>query len=418
VTGRVGPAVKSHRSSRQQPHGNAHHVGGAGRTVGPLLRVWGVWLLVMTGANLATPLYAVYAARFGFSSFVLTAIFAAYAFVLVPTLVFFGRLSDRFGRRPVIVAGLAVATLALAVFAAAQGTAWLFGARMLQGLAVGLISGPAAAALVELDPLREEQRPALFAGLAQAGGSGAGPALAGVLAQWAPAPRQLPFLVMIGMTAVAAAVALKLSEPAGTAVERWRIEWPRLPANLRFAFARVSVTAGLGWGALALCLSIVPKYASDLLRSQNLALLGAVAALALAASCGTQTLSRQLRLPLRGAQATGLVLLALGLVGLVIASPLHSLAILLIGSFVIGTGHGFSFLSAQHELNTIAPPEHRGEVTSAFIGCIYVVVATSVIASGILDRWFALATAVGAVALTLSTAAVVVAAWQAQPLER
>jgi predicted MFS family arabinose efflux permease len=122
--------------------------------------------------------------------------------------------------------------------------------------------------------------------------------------------------------------------------------------------------------------------------------------------------------PLRGAQATGLVLLALGLVGLVIASPLHSLAILLIGSFVIGTGHGFSFLSAQHELNTIAPPEHRGEVTSAFIGCIYVVVATSVIASGILDRWFALATAVGAVALTLSAAAMVVAAWQAQPLER
>ena len=385
-------------------------------TAGPLVRVWGVWLLVMTGANLATPLYAVYAARFGFSSFVLTAIFAAYAFVLVPTLVFFGRLSDRFGRRPVILAGLAVATLALAVFAAAQGTAWLFGARMLQGLAVGLISGPATAALVELDPLREEQRPALFAGLAQAGGSGAGPAFAGVLAQWAPAPRQLPFLVMIGMTAIAAAVALRLPEPADTAVERWRIQWPRLPANLRFAFAHVSVTAGLGWGALALCLSIVPKYASDLLRTQNLALLGA--ALALAASCGTQILSQRLRLPLRGAQATGLVLLALGLVGLVIASPLHSLAILLIGSFVIGTGHGFSFLSAQHELNTIAPPEHRGEVTSAFIGCIYFVVATSVIASGILDRWFALATAVGAVALTLSAAAMVVAAWQAQPLER
>ena len=284
-------------------------------TAGPLVRVWGVWLLVMTGANLATPLYAVYAARFGFSSFVLTAIFAAYAFVLVPTLVFFGRLSDRFGRRPVILAGLAMATLALAVFAAAQGTAWLFGARMLQGLAVGLISGPATAALVELDPLREEQRPALFAGLAQAGGSGAGPAFAGVLAQWAPAPRQLPFLVMIGMTAIAAVVALRLPEPADTAVERWRIQWPRLPANLRFAFARVGVTAGLGWGALALCLSIVPKYASDLLRTQNLALLGAVAALALAASCGTQVLSQRLRLPLRGAQATGLVLLALGLVG-------------------------------------------------------------------------------------------------------
>lgn len=380
--------------------------------VGPLPAIWGVWLAVMTGANLATPLYAVYAARFGFSSFVLTAIFAAYAFVLVPTLVFFGRLSDRFGRRPVILAGLVVAVAGLAVFAAAQGTAWLFAARMLQGLAVGLISGPATAALVEFDPRREEQRPALFAGLAQAGGSGAGPALAGVLAQWAPASRQLPFLLVLGVTVIAAAVTLRLPPPAEAGAERWRIQWPRVPGNVRLAFARVSVTAGLGWGALALCLSIVPKYASELLHTGNLALLGAVAALALAASCATQILSQRLRLPGRGAQAAGLALLALGLVGLVVAAPLHSLAVLLAGSVVIGAGHGFSFLSAQDELNRIAPSERRGEVTSAFIGCIYLVVATSVIASGILDRWLALASAVAAVALTLALAAIAVAAWQ------
>src|SRR5205085_1566646 len=39
----------------------------------------------------------------------LTSIFATYAFVLVPSLILFGRLSDRFGRRPVILAGLGVA---------------------------------------------------------------------------------------------------------------------------------------------------------------------------------------------------------------------------------------------------------------------------------------------------------------------
>ena len=66
------------------------------------LTVWGTWLVLMAGANLATPLYAVYAQRFHFSSLVLTAIFATYAFVLVPALILFGRLSDRFGRRLVI----------------------------------------------------------------------------------------------------------------------------------------------------------------------------------------------------------------------------------------------------------------------------------------------------------------------------
>src|SRR3954447_19151069 len=149
-----------------------------------LLTVWFAWLVLMAGANLATPLYAVYAERFGFSPLVLTAIFATYAIVLVPALVLFGRLSDRFGRKPVVVGGLATACAGLALFAAAQGTVWLFAARGVQGLAVGMISGAATAAFVELDPQGSRRRAALGAGLAQAGGSAVGPLGAGLLAQW------------------------------------------------------------------------------------------------------------------------------------------------------------------------------------------------------------------------------------------
>src|SRR5690242_8290173 len=152
-------------------------------SMGPLLTVWTAWFLLMLGANLAAPLYSIYAADFGFSSLVLTAVFATYAFVLVPALLVFGGLSDRFGRRRVMVGGLLCGCLGLAVFAAAQGTAWLFAARVLQGLAVGMISGAATATLVELDP-DGGARPALLAGLAQAGGSACGPLLAGVLAEW------------------------------------------------------------------------------------------------------------------------------------------------------------------------------------------------------------------------------------------
>jgi hypothetical protein len=126
----------------------------------------------------------------------------------------------------------------------------------------------------------------------------------------------------------------------------------------------------------------------------------------------TQILSQRLRLQLQRGQALGLGLLTVGLVALVVASPLHSLALLLVGAVSAGAGHGFGFLSAQDELNVIAPAKRRGEVTSAFIGCIYLVVATSVIATGVLDRRLSLSLAVGLVGLALAAVAVATAVWQ------
>jgi predicted MFS family arabinose efflux permease len=379
----------------------------------PLLTVWAGWLVLMAGANLATPLYAVYADKFHFSNLVLTTVFATYAVVLVPALILFGRLSDRFGRRPVILAGLAVSCGGLILFAFARDAAWLYAARALQGLAVGMISGAATAALVELDPRDDRRRAAMFAGLAQAGGSAAGPLLAGVLAQWAPDPLRLVFLVTLGLTGAAAAAVLTLSEERDEKPEPWRIQWPRVPPGIRAAFARVSLTAATVWATVAIYLSIVPSYARGLLGTRNLAVLAAVSALSLVASSGTQVASRRWRPSRRLSQAVGLVILAAGLVALVLAAPVHTLALIIAGSLLAGIGHGLAFLNAQEELNDIAPVERRGEVTAAFIACVYFLVATAVISTGLLDLRFSLSLSVGAVALVLVTAALAGAAWHA-----
>ncbi len=289
-----------------------------------MLTVWLVWLVLMAGANLATPLYHVYAARFRFSPAVLTAIFATYALVLVPALVLFGRLSDRFGRRPVVAAGLATACVGLALFAAAEDAAWLFAARAVQGLAVGMISGPATAALVELDPHGNRRRAALGAGLAQAGGSALGPLVAGVLAQWAPDPLRLCFLLTLGLTLVAGVFVLRLPERREGPREPWRPQWPRVPAELRAPFLRVALTAAAVWAALALYLSIVPSYAAALLTTSNLALLAAIATIALVASFAAQVVAERREGARRRDQALGCVLLALGLGGLAGAGPAGS----------------------------------------------------------------------------------------------
>src|SRR4051812_12780291 len=81
-----------------------------------------LFVLLLDG-NLPTPLYAGYREQFGFSGTTLTLIFAVYALALVPSLLIFGQLSDRVGRRPVIVGGLALAAVGLVLLAAAQSTA-------------------------------------------------------------------------------------------------------------------------------------------------------------------------------------------------------------------------------------------------------------------------------------------------------
>jgi MFS family permease len=383
-------------------------------TLRPSLLVWAAWLVLMAGANLATPLYAVYAHRFGFSSLTLTAVFATYAIVLVPALILFGRLSDRFGRRPVMLAGLGVACGGLLLFALAQSVAWLFAARALQGIAVGTISSAATAALVEVDPSGNRRRAALLAGLAQAGGSATGPLLAGVFAQWAPEPRRLCYLAGLFLTVCAAVVIGRLPEPAGRDRERWRVEWPRVPAEIRGPFLRVSITSATVWATLALFLSIVPSYASQLLKTHNLALLALIAALALLASCGSQATVTYLRgHPARDA-AIGLALLAAGLTALVVAAPLHSLPLMIASAVAAGVGHGLAFLNAQQELNEMAPPQRRGEVTAAFIACIYALLAVAVVGSGLLNEYVSLTVAVGVVAAALAVLAVLVASWQAR----
>jgi MFS family permease len=379
----------------------------------PGLTVWAAWLVLMAGANLATPLYAVYAQRFGFSSLVLASIFATYGVVLVPSLILFGRLSDRFGRRPVMLVGLAVACGGLVLFAAAQNAGWLFGARVLQGIAVGTISSAATAALVELDPDGDRRRAALLAGLAQAGGSAAGPLFAGVLAQWAPAPRQLCYLLTLALTLLAAVVITRLPEAADRDREPWRVEWPRVPAPIRGAFLRVSLTSATVWATLAVFLSVVPSYASNLLKMHNLAVLALIAAAALLASCAAQIVAIRHDTGTRARdEAAGLGLLATGLIALVVAAPLHSLLLMLAGGIGAGVGHGLAFLNAQQELNEIAPPEHRGEVTAAFISCIYALLAIAVIGSGLLNTFVSLTIAVGCVASALALMAIATALWQ------
>jgi MFS family permease len=383
----------------------------SGRTTA-LGTIFLAWLWLMAGANLAAPLYERYAEEFGFPAIVLTTVFATYAVTLVLTLLICGRLADRYGRRPVISSGLAVGVVALLVFAAATSPVWLYAARALQGVAVGLVSGPATAALVELDPDPEHGRPALLAGLAQAVGSGTGPLVAGLLAQLAPAPLHLSFWVGAGITLAWLVLVRLQPEPGRLSGEPWHIQWPRVPEVIRSDFWRLGLTGGLVWASLALYLSVVPSYVADLLDTDNLALIGANSALACFASAITQIVAYRNPTPRRPTQAVGLLVLATGLVVLVVSATVDAIVLVLLAALVIGVGHGATFLRTQDELNAVAPADVRGEISAAFVCCIYALVGGAVVGVGLLGEALPLTGSVQVVGALLAAAAFAAAGWQ------
>src|SRR5438105_4003708 len=85
-----------------------------------------------------TPLYQKYQSHFGLTPFMVTVIFAAYVLCLLLALLTVGSLSDYIGRRPSILAALALNVLAMVLFMTAGSAAALIVARAIQGSATGL----------------------------------------------------------------------------------------------------------------------------------------------------------------------------------------------------------------------------------------------------------------------------------------
>lgn len=228
--------------------------------------------LMVMGSTIASPLYGVYQREWGFSAGVLTLIFASYALALIPTLLVFGNLSDEIGRRRVVIAGLLMIAAGSLLFSLAQDVAWLFAARIVQGVAVGVISGAATAALTELHPRQDRQAAALLATTALACGTAFGPLFGALIAEYAPHPLALPYLAHLGISVLAACAIFALMPETVEVGERaaWRPRRPRVPSEIRYPFWVGSAACFCAWAAGGLFLALVPSYVASLLDVDNL----------------------------------------------------------------------------------------------------------------------------------------------------
>jgi MFS family permease len=320
--------------------------------------------VLLTGTNLATPLYAGYERAFRLSPLDVTLLVAVYAAAVMAALLICGPLSDSVGYRPVLIAGLTTAAGGAALLAAADGAGWLFAGRAVQGLAVGTCSGALTAGLVLTEPRGRRARASFLAATLTTAACGAGPVLAGALAEYAPFPRTLSYLVEIGLLLPALAAAASLPRSLGRTGGRWRPRRPRIPAAGPGRFLLAALVSLLAWAVAYVVLALVPSYTAAALGRSNLLVDGTAAGSLLLVAALAQAACR--RWGAVRAMTAGLLGLTGGLAGLIAAGAGRSAAVLFAAMAVAGAGQGLAFMGGLGWINDIAPAAERASTVSMF----------------------------------------------------
>lgn len=343
--------------------------------------------LALFASATPSPLYSSYRAEWGFSSFVLTAVFAVYAIGVLVALVVAGRVSDDVGRRPVLIGSLSVLLVATGLFLVADSVAWLFAARALQGLATGVAMGSAGAALLDLHPRGDSHGAGLANGVASSAGMGVGAFVASLLVQYGPVPLRLPYVVLLVIFGVLLAGAILMPEPVA---ERrpidLRFQKPHVPRAIRGPFALAGLGVLASWSIGGLYMSLGPQLAAVELDTDNLAA-GGIAILALTGAAAVSQIVFQRSVPWR-LTTVGSLVLAVGMAAIVGALSLGSATVFLAASALLGLGWGAAYLGALRSLSAVIPPLHRAQTMSAFYLVAYASLSLPALGAGlVVSSW-------------------------------
>ncbi|WP_020498286.1 MFS transporter [Sciscionella marina] len=364
--------------------------------------------VTMVGTTLPTPLYPLYQHQFAFSSLLTTVIYAVYALGVLAALLLFGQASDALGRRRVLFAALAASALAELVFVTDAGLTVLFIGRIVSGLSAGLITGTATAMLVELAPNHKHTRATLFATAVNMLGLGFGPLLAGVLAEYAPAPLRLPFLAHLVLL-VPAVIGVWLApetvrSPPGARPRPGRIG---VPEQARAVFVPAAIAVFAAFSVFGLLTAIEPGFLSTVLHQPDRLLAGSVVFSMFIGSTLGQLAAAQL--PERLALPIGCVVLILALAGIAASLLTASLTLLVLGTIVVGIGQGICFRSGMAAVTAHSPAHRRAETVSSYFVVAYLGISVPVVLVGVVSALTDLRTA--GIAFTIAVAVLALFAW-------
>ena len=359
----------------------------------------------LAGSSAPTPLYAVYASRWGFSPITTTVIFGVYALAVLAALLTVGRLSDHVGRRPVLLAAIAIQAVVMVVFSTADGVPQLLMARIVQGLSTGAAAGAIGAGMLDLNKVRGTVANAV----APITGTATGALGSGLIVQFLPAPTHLVYLVLLGVLFLQGLGVMMMPEtttPAPGALASIRPQFAVPPQARRpLLFAAPALVAV--WALAGLYGALGPALAR-LVSGSGSIVLGGLSLAVLAGSGAAAVLLLQ-RQSARGLMVIGGIALIAGTGLTLLAVTFGSVPGFFIGTVITGVGFGGGFQGAIRSVMPLAAPHQRAGMLSVVYVISYLAMGLPAVIAGFLlvHEGDLLATAVqyGAAAMVLAALA-------------
>jgi len=342
-----------------------------------------IFLLFTAASAVPTPLYVVYQEAWGFSDTTITFIFAIYVAGLLGALLVVGALSDHIGRRPVLGAAIALETIALLLFLFAGDIAVLSVARFLQGIATGAAMTTMGAALVDLNPAHAPGRAGVVNSIVPLGGLAIGALGCGALAQYAPEPTHLVFVLLLAGMVVAGAMVARMPETSTLVPGARQSLKPKvgIPVRLRPRVYSLIPIITASWALGGLYLSLGPSVAANVFGLESNLIGGLVVTLLCGTGAVTAFVLRDWTSD-RLLNLAGLLLVAGMLVTM--AGVILELALLSgAGTLIAGVGFGASALGSFGTLARIAGPDERGALFAVAFVISYVTYSVPALIAGV-----------------------------------
>jgi MFS family permease len=336
------------------------------------------------------PLFNIYRAEDGFTSAGISMTVVAYSAATLTTLLVLGRLSNHLGRRPISIASLILLLLGCVLLLNVHHIGVLIAGRLLMGLGAGLASSSLTSYIVDAAPARPVWLASVASSQTVMLGLAIGAVASGALVQFGPWPRDLIFLIVIGLLLLSVGLIAVSAETVTRTPGAWRSLRPRvyLPAQVRPLLPVAAAVFLATWAAGAFYQAFVPALVEDELHTRSPLILGLV----FAAYMGPSVLGAPLggRFTPAAAQRIGMTAFLAGMIGIITAISSGTLVLFIVATVVAGASQGIAISAATRGLLHGSTLGDRAPIFSIIYLLCYSSATIPALIAGQLSNTFAL----------------------------